>query len=285
MPLGYPDESVTIRYPLRAEDYESGAQSFFPPKEFMEKNYEETTPRILGAWKESSMPDTKLEFPCRKIVFTIRSHDQGWGGEHHHKGTFQGSFTWFDIGLQKLQGVDILQIPKSVLKAKPKRAEPEEDQDAYSSEDERTTQEESFLQFHNKGTTNGALDGWNGLRFDLQQVSPALKVESPNDEGWRRGPIDHPYLPHSHTLQKNRTTTGEFEEHEIVLSWKDRVDPESEFAIEVVEGKMGSGKEVLNGELVRNLRVGDVVTVWARARFPGWMNVVDKVEIKVYWAV
>lgn len=34
--------------------------------------------------------------PCRKIIFDISSHDQGWGGESAHRGTFQGSWTWFD---------------------------------------------------------------------------------------------------------------------------------------------------------------------------------------------
>jgi hypothetical protein len=32
--------------------------------------------------------------PCRKIVFNISSHDQGWGGERSHQGSFRGSWTW-----------------------------------------------------------------------------------------------------------------------------------------------------------------------------------------------
>jgi hypothetical protein len=39
---------------------------------------------------------------CRKIVFTIRSHDQGWGGSAADKGTYRGSFTWFDVGLERV---------------------------------------------------------------------------------------------------------------------------------------------------------------------------------------
>jgi hypothetical protein len=39
---------------------------------------------------------------CRKIVFTIRSHDQGWGGSAADKGTYRGSFTWFDVGKERL---------------------------------------------------------------------------------------------------------------------------------------------------------------------------------------
>lgn len=39
---------------------------------------------------------------CRKIVFSIRSHDQGWGGSAADKGTYRGSYTWFDIGLERV---------------------------------------------------------------------------------------------------------------------------------------------------------------------------------------
>lgn len=46
-------------------------------------------------------PSPLLEHPCRKIVFTIRSHDQGWGGDPRHQGTYEGSWTWFDAGLEK----------------------------------------------------------------------------------------------------------------------------------------------------------------------------------------
>jgi hypothetical protein len=35
-------------------------------------------------------------YPCRKIIFDISSHDQGWGGDYGHQGTFRGSWTWFD---------------------------------------------------------------------------------------------------------------------------------------------------------------------------------------------
>lgn len=35
-------------------------------------------------------------YPCRKIIFDISSHDQGWGGDHDHRGTYRGSWTWFD---------------------------------------------------------------------------------------------------------------------------------------------------------------------------------------------
>ena len=42
-----------------------------------------------------------LAHPCRRIVFTIRSHDQGWGGDPGDAGTYNGSWTWFEVGLER----------------------------------------------------------------------------------------------------------------------------------------------------------------------------------------
>jgi hypothetical protein len=49
--------------------------------------------------------------------------------------------------------------------------------------------------------------------------------------------------------------------------------------------EQGRGRASLNGEFVRNLRVGDLITVWAKARFGGWANIVTDVKVDVYWAV
>jgi hypothetical protein len=84
-------------------------------------------------------------------------------------------------------------------------------------------------------------------------------------------------------LQKNLTATEEFKEHKIVWSCTDNVDPDS------VDGKeldaQGRGRATATGEYVRNMKVGDVVTVWGKARFPGWANFVETVKIDIYWAV
>lgn len=44
-----------------------------------------------------------LANPCRKIVFTIESRDQGWGGEPEHRETYRGSWTWFEAGIERLE--------------------------------------------------------------------------------------------------------------------------------------------------------------------------------------
>jgi hypothetical protein len=61
------------------------------------------------------------------------------------------------------------------------------------------------------------------------------------------------------------------------------MDPDS------IDGKKldeeGRGRATGNGEYVRNLKVGDVVTLWGKARYGGWVNYVEEVKIDVYWAV
>lgn len=70
--------------------------------------------------------------------------------------------------------------------------------------------------------------------------------------------------------------------HHVEWSWDDDIDPESLEADTLVEAGRGAGTG--NGEFVRNLKLGDMITVWGRARFPAWTNNIQRVEVKVYWA-
>lgn len=299
LPIGYPDASIVPPYPLTEEDFGSGVQRFFPPHPDMTSNYETTTPKILDTWTKYSMPRTRLKHPVRKIVFNIKSHDQGWGGNYAHKGTFNGSFTWFDAGIERLHGVDISALPESV-KASQKiikrngRIETPSDSD---NEHEFGQMSEasymlpsSYLQFHNLGTTHRALKDWGSLRFDLEPVSPALppRQEGQSYEAYRiSARLKHPFLPSEapdKTIQVNRTATQTWSEFEVVWRWDDAIDPESEEALEMAK-EQGRGRATADGKFVRSLEVGDVVSVWSRARFPGWANIVERIEVKVYWAI
>lgn len=84
-------------------------------------------------------------------------------------------------------------------------------------------------------------------------------------------------------IQKNNTASRDSKEHKVTWLSSDNVIPDSLDAVELE--KQGRGRESANGEFVRNLKVGDVVTVWAKARFPQWINFVEKVRIDVFWAV
>ena len=47
----------------------------------------------------------------------------------------------------------------------------------------------------------------------------------------------------------------------------------------------GRGPQTGNGEFVRSLKLGDIVSIWGKARFRGWVNHVQKVKVDLYWAV
>jgi len=95
--------------------------------------------------------------------------------------------------------------------------------------------------------------------------------------------FEHPILPTSKCIQKN--LAAERETQEYVITWKatDDINPESLEANHLL--KQGRGAATATGLFVEGLELGDVVTVWAKARFPGWTNNVEDVQIDVYWMV
>lgn len=113
---------------------------------------------------------------------------------------------------------------------------------------------------------------------------PPTDPEPANDgDGEPRYVFEHPLNPTGTVLQKNMTATRPAKEHIITWSCDDNIRPDSKEAQELE--KVGRGRETGSGEIVRNLKVGDVVTVWAKARYGGWVNHVEEVKIDVYWAV
>lgn len=83
-------------------------------------------------------------------------------------------------------------------------------------------------------------------------------------------------------VRRNKRADRAWQEHEIVWSWRDDVKPDSD-AGKALEDD-GRGRETGSGEFVRNLQVGDVVTLWTKARFPAWVSNVKEASIDVYWA-
>ncbi|KAI0440027.1 hypothetical protein F4803DRAFT_529051 [Xylaria telfairii] len=95
---------------------------------------------------------------------------------------------------------------------------------------------------------------------------------------------DHGLLPTpDHMIQCNRVAEHAWQHHHVEWSWKDNIDPKSDEAYQL--GKDGRGPATADGSFLRHLRLGDMVTVWEHARFPGWVNSVQKVEVRVYWAL
>lgn len=84
-----------------------------------------------------------------------------------------------------------------------------------------------------------------------------------------------------HKIQCNKTATRETQHHVVEWHYTDNINPELSEADDLEAS--GRGRATGNGEFVRNLKLGDVITIWGKARFGGWENRIKKVELKVYW--
>jgi len=105
------------------------------------------------------------------------------------------------------------------------------------------------------------------------------------DDQQREPQFNHPLLPQENLkIQCNVTASGNWKTHTVVWSCHDDLNQESQEA-EKLLGEQGRGTGTGNGEFVRGMKLGDVVTVWAKVRFPGWLNSWRKVKVDVYWAV
>lgn len=88
-----------------------------------------------------------------------------------------------------------------------------------------------------------------------------------------------------HLIQRNKLADKTWQHHHVEWSWDDKVDSTNTDSPAVRDlDNAGRGIGTACGEFVRNLKYGDMITVWARARFGGWSNNIQKVEVKVYWA-
>ncbi|KAK1826905.1 hypothetical protein QBC39DRAFT_315943 [Podospora conica] len=222
-PLGFPRWPTQTTTTIQPDTIPTHPPTPNPPAEPFPP---ETFQTLIGA--------PILAHPCRKIVFTTRSRDQGWGGSRADKGTYNHSWTWFEAGLERW----CRRSPSSPEET------PTLDLHDLSTQQPRvvtTTDTESAAAFHH-------------------DLLPS--------EGW--------------IVQRNLTAIDEVAEHRVEWSWTDDVADEAGALALAAKGR---GKGTGDGVFVRELRLGDVVTVWAKARFPGWVNYVESVKVEVYWAV
>ncbi|EPE08391.1 hypothetical protein F503_01174 [Ophiostoma piceae UAMH 11346] len=248
-------------------------------------------PDTIQGWLPAQQPKP-VEHPCRKIVFTIVSRDQGWANNQQDRGTYKGSYSWFDAGLER-----------------------------YGRASE-TSHEDEGDPSHSSMPPD----------VKLYSISPAVvETDAPPTETQPRSyTYSFPLLPGNDRLQSNRVAIRQWTKHKVVWSWADGGGPKGEdiaadhlvhgtqrnltgrdgeeaAADEGTEGiagtegaddaeasdeteehpldKIGRGSATGDGEFVRNLCIGDVVTVWAKARFPGWVNSVQSIQVDVFWAV
>lgn len=88
-----------------------------------------------------------------------------------------------------------------------------------------------------------------------------------------------------HKIQANVLGRRSFTDYRVEWSWTDDIDPSGNDPRLKQLVRAGRGSRTGDGEFVRSLTLGDVVTVWGRSRFPAWANTVERVRIDVYWAV
>ena len=114
--------------------------------------------------------------------------------------------------------------------------------------------------------------------------NPTAASTSAAPAGPAEARYEHALLPaEDHLIQRNKLATRDYVHHQVVWRATDDVDPASPEA-DALEAA-GRGRATGNGAFVRSLKLGDMVTVWGRARFGGWQNDVKRVEIKVYWSI
>jgi hypothetical protein len=117
------------------------------------------------------------------------------------------------------------------------------------------------------------------MRCNIHTILPGICEDPESSSGFK---FHTPFLPPPTRIQSNATAARR-KEHIVTWCWDDCIDPDSPEADELE--KQGRGRASATGEFVRSLQVGDIITVWARARFPLWMNYVEEMRIDVYWAV
>ena len=91
------------------------------------------------------------------------------------------------------------------------------------------------------------------------------------DQGWSGYPADHGTYRNSWTWFE--LSVGPSKDSE---EWRGEVVRN----LHAHDGFKEHTVEILDGELYEKVKSGDVLTVWALARGPGWMNTVKKVTIR-----
>ncbi|GES56987.1 hypothetical protein ATEIFO6365_0003005800 [Aspergillus terreus] len=179
-------------------------------------------PETIGTPSPKLLPHRTIH-PCRKIVFSISSHDQGgW----RRPRPYDGSSTWFDTEV-----VHSAHLPDHAV--------------------------------------------------ETQGVPP----RGPDGPRLRSG---HPLLnPGPHKLQSNGadpTASQQPDRHVVVWHYLDNIPADSPEA-EDIQQRQGRGRATLDGSQVRSLELGDSISVWGRARYMGWLNIVKELTVRVFWAI
>ncbi|KAH7037286.1 uncharacterized protein B0I36DRAFT_63859 [Microdochium trichocladiopsis] len=216
----------------------------------------------------TDVPVPTLENPVRKLVFDIFSCDQGFGGNDpgiRPDAPYDGSHTWFDVGIDRFD--------KAINCAK----DCEEQENTDPSDTSTSTEPHAELRTcmirsvwplsRSSDTTKSTVTDGNSSRRTANVPGGSKKLY-------------HALHPdYKHVIHFNKRVEREVQHHHVEWSWLDGSVTEH---VDIgYLGRVPNG----NGDFVRGLRLGDMVTIWGRARYLGWRNKVTSVDVRIYYAV
>jgi hypothetical protein len=143
-----------------------------------------------------------------------------------------------------------------------------------------TRKPEGFIEQFHLESGDGTLKVPTSIGWNFRSINPPVTKEAEDPSTYR---YDHSFAQTETRLQSNRTANREVKEHVITWTSSDCIHPMSPEG-DRLEAE-GRARWTANGDFVRNLKVGNIITVWARCRFLGWTNAVEEVKIDVYWVV
>ncbi|OAQ60010.1 ankyrin repeat protein [Pochonia chlamydosporia 170] len=212
-------------------------------------------------------PTPRLIHPVRKVVFKIKSHDQGWGGDAEAKGTYRASWTWFEAGLERFDAAHKCD-PQCTRDAR--QETPGSDSPSLPVCALRPIYP-NIEQVQNDREGDG--DNSNNDSENKEAEEPEVKYR-----------YVHPLEGQAEwEIHRNKSATSDWQEHHVTWSYLDDTKADSDAGKALDDA--GRGRATGDGSFVRSLLLGDVITVWGKARFGGWVNNVDNVKIEVFWAV
>ncbi|KAK3940603.1 hypothetical protein QBC46DRAFT_123688 [Diplogelasinospora grovesii] len=210
----------------------------------------------------SAMP--MLAHPCRKIVFTIKAADQGWSSRRSPDDfPYDESWTWFEAGLERIGRTA---VPNDNGATPPEPAT-----------ETSTQQSQSAIDTSDASGRRPTVPTFRKeyLATILPEVRQVQEPQGPKNV------FNFEILPREDlTIQRNVGAEKNPRIRKVVWHYTDALSPNSEEL-----RRIGRGRDTGTGEFVRNLKLGDIVTVWAMARFPAWANYIFRVRVEVYWAI
>ncbi|KAK6535848.1 hypothetical protein TWF281_000098 [Arthrobotrys megalospora] len=219
----------------------------------------------------ATIPETESKKGVSKLVFNIRSRDQGGSSYPESHGSYKAGWSWLQVELwrnktnEEKPGSAMSQsAPKSLSKEKVYIGKTIDQ--VYEDCGDESADPNSFHCWHY----------YHGYSQRREEDGDKYKVGT-----W--------------ILQRNVHAKRGFTDHEIV--WDSRVDEPSVDKVPLQDRDLRYRDEakwngivrfwenghVANGQFVRELQPGDEIRVVMRAMFPGWSCIVEKCNIECWW--